>query len=123
MLALMILGIGLTALIAAASRCLAVVRQSRNYETSRNLINRVEVERPLQLEEEIVEGTDGGDFGGDYGGYTWFREIKVVGEEEDGLFEVRTRVSWSDRGQESFDEVMTYLYAPEEKEGGTVVSR
>lgn len=123
MLALMVLGIGLTALIAAASRCLAVVRQSRSYETSRNLVNRVELEHPLQLEEKIEEGSDGGDFGFDYSGYRWSREIKLVGRKEDGLFEVRTRVMWSERGQESFDEVVTYLYAPEEEEGGTVVAR
>lgn len=122
MLAIMILAIGLTALIAAASRCLSVVRQSKTYETTRNLLTRVDLEEPLQLKEEIREESETGSFQ-EFPGYRWTREIKSVGNEEDGLYEVTTRVYWSERGRESFDEVVTYLYAPEETEGGTVVSR
>ncbi len=123
MLALAVLAIGLTALISAASRCLSVVRQSRSYATSRNLLTRVELEKPLVLEEEIQAGSDSGGFGFDFPGYRWTREIEVVGKDEEGLFLVRTRVYWSERSQEFFDEVITYLYKPEEEEGGTVVSQ
>ena len=122
MMALMILGIGLSVLISTASRCLAVVKQSRSYETARNLLGRVELEEPLQLKEKIEPGSEGGSFRDDYNGYRWSRDIEVVGNEDDGLFKVTSRVYWSDRGGESIDEVVTYLYFPEEKKGGSVVS-
>ncbi|OQA29296.1 MAG: hypothetical protein BWY59_00425 [Verrucomicrobia bacterium ADurb.Bin345] len=123
MLALAVLAIGLTALIATASRCLSVVSQSRSYATSRNLITRVEVEKPLILEEKIEVGSESGGFGYDHPGYRWTRDIEMVGKEEDGLFSVRTRVYWSERSVELYDEVITYLYKPEEKESGTTEAR
>lgn len=123
MLAVTILGLGLTALITTASRCLAVVRQAKNYETARHLLGRVELENPLQLEEKIQPGSDEGGFGSEYAGFRWRRDIETVGNEEDGLFSVTTRVSWSDRGRASQEEIVTYVYAPEKEEGGTVVSR
>lgn len=124
MLALAILGIGLGALIATASKCLSVVHQSKNYETARHLIGLVEVENPLQLEEKIQTGAETGSFQGGYNGYSWSRTIEqATDDEEDGLFRVTTRVSWSERGQSAFEEVSTYLYAPEPEEGGTVVGR
>lgn len=122
MLAITILGIGLTVLIATTSRCLGVVRKAKNFETARHLLARVELEHPLQLEEKIEAGSEDGRFTGE-DGFQWTREIEVVGEEEDGLFSVRTRVSWSEVGRQSSEEVMTYLYRPEEKKGGTVVSK
>lgn len=118
MLALAIVAVGLTAIIAATSRCLSVIAQSRAYETSRHLLARVEVEQPIWLKEKIEPGSESGTFTGDHYGYRWTRDIEIVGRKEDGLFLVRTRVYWSERGRESFDEVQTYLYAPEEKEGG-----
>jgi prepilin-type N-terminal cleavage/methylation domain-containing protein len=123
MLALAILGIGLSVLIASASKCLAVIRQSKNYETARHLLALVEVEEPLLLKEKIEAGSEDGQFTGDYYSYKWSRNIEVVGEEEDGLFSVTTRVSWSERGANPHEEVVEYLYAPEEVEGGTVVGR
>jgi prepilin-type N-terminal cleavage/methylation domain-containing protein len=122
MLAVTILGLGLTVLIATASRCLAVVRQAKNYETARHCLNRVELEHPLQLEETIQEGSESGDFA-DESGFPWTREIQVVGEKKDGLYSVRTRVTWSDRGGHPYEEVITYLYHPETTEGGTVVGK
>jgi prepilin-type N-terminal cleavage/methylation domain-containing protein len=122
MLALTILGMGLTVLIATTSRCLGVVRQAKNYETARHLLGRVELEHPLQLEEKIEAGSDSGDFSGEPG-FQWTRDIEVVGKEEDGLFSVLTRIAWSDSGRKKSEEVITYLYRPEEKEGGTVVSK
>ncbi len=118
MLALAIVAVGLTGIIAALSRCLSVIAQSRAYQTSRHLLARVEVEEPLLLKEKIEPGTERGSFSGDYYGYHWTRDIERVGRKEDGLYLVRTRVYWSERGKEAFDEVVTYFYAPEEKEGG-----
>ena len=114
MLAVTILGIGIVSLVSAASRCLAVVRRARTYETVRHLLARVEVEHPLQLEEEIEEGSDGGTFEGDYSAYRWSREIKLVNEEEeeDGLYEIHTRVYWSDKTEGPYEEIVTYLFKP-----------
>ena len=115
MLALTILGLGVLTLVSAASKCLGVARQAKNFETARHLLGVVEVENPLQLEEEIEEGSDGGTFDNGPDGFTWSRDITIVGdEEEDGLFEVKTRVYWSDRGKQTYEEVITYLYAPDE---------
>lgn len=113
MLALVILGIGTAGLVLAAGRCIAVVRKARIFEDSRMLFGRVELEDPLALKEEIEEGTESGDFEGGPEGYRWSREISIVGEnEEDGLFQVTTRVYWTDRGEEKYDEVVTYLFSP-----------
>lgn len=119
MLALAIVAVGLTALIAAAARCVSVIAQSRAYETSRHLLAQVEVEHPLLLKEKIKPGRESGSFSGEYYGYRWTRDVELVGREKDGLFRVSTRVYWSERGREAFDEVETYLYAPEEVEGGS----
>lgn len=118
LLALTIVAVGLTAIIAAISRCLSVIAQSRAYETSRHLLARVEVEEPLMLKEKIEPSSESGTFTGDYYGYRWTRDIETVGRKEDGLYLVRTRVYWSERGREAFDEVQTYVYAPEEEKGG-----
>ncbi len=123
MIALAILSIGLTVLIATASKCLSVVRQAKNYEAARNLLARIEVEHPLQLADKIEAGSDNGTFSGEFSGYGWSRNVESVGDEEDGLFMVTMRVSWSERGQAAFEEVVSYIYAPEKKEGGSFVSR
>ena len=124
MLALAILGLGLSALIATVSRCLGVVRQAKNFQTARHLLARAELENPLQLEEKIEEGSEAGGFEGGPYDYRWSRNIERLGREEDGLFTVTLRVSWSDKGgRASSEEIVTCLYAPESKEGGTVTER
>ena len=120
MLALAILALGLTAMIATVSRCLGVVRQAKNFQTARHLLARAELENPLQLEEEIEEGTEEGGFDGGPDGYRWSRAVERLGREEDGLFKVTWRVSWSEKGgRASFEEIVTCLHAPEEKKGGS----
>ena len=69
--------------------------------------------------EKIEEANDSGSFSGKYAGYSWTREVKSVGLEEDGLYELRTRVIWSDRGKQSGEEIVTYVYAPEETTEGS----
>lgn len=123
MLALTILGLGLSALIASVYRCLGIVRQARTYQTARYLLARVELENPLQLEEEIEEGEETGDFEGGPAGYRWTRTIESVGNKEDRLFQVKTRVSWSERGKTSFEEVLTFLYVPQQQTGGSFIRR
>lgn len=122
MVAMAILASGLFALIAAASRCMSVARQAKIYETARHLLSVFEAENPLALEEEIKDGTDSGNFDGEFSNYSWERTIKLIGEEkeaqEDGLFMVTVRIYWSENGKQSFEEVVTYLHAPDQVEGG-----
>lgn len=115
LMALVILGTGLVILIAAASRCIAVVRKVRSLETTRELFGRVELEKPIWTEEEIEDAAGQGSFTGEYSQYRWRREIEAVGEEEDGLWLVTTTISWSDRGKENSETVVTYVHWPKTK--------
>jgi len=120
LISLVILTTGLFVMISTAAKCLSVARQAKNYEKARHLLGRVELENPLQLEEEIEEGTDSGSFKGEPGSYHWTRTIALESEEEeDALYRVTTRVYWSDRGKEAFEEVVSLLHAPQDKQGGS----
>lgn len=112
LIALVIITVGVSSLMAAMSSCLGVVRTARNREVARGLIRRVDVENPIDRE-KIAETTESGGFE-DVSGYDWSREILLVDEEErPGLFLVTTRVRWSERGRDTFEEITTYNYAPE----------
>ena len=116
MLAIVILGIGSGTLMLATAKCLGVVSKARHYSTAQRLIHQVEVENPLPRDpEEFKEMSDSGDFEED--GYSWEREVTMVDEEiRPGLFTVRTRISWSVRDKERFEEAITYRYVePTEK--------
>ncbi len=115
MLSLAILGIGLFVLVAGVAQCLAVVRTARLYDHAHGLLGRIEVENTV-IPGEIRPGTERGGFDSDFRDFSWEREIDVVGEEEDRLFEITTRVIWSRQGRRGFEEVVTYLHAPEEEE-------
>ena len=59
MLALLILGIGISSLVMATSRCLAVVRKARNFEIARRLMGEIELTEPLmpgEIEAEELAG-------------------------------------------------------------------
>lgn len=122
MLAITILGFGITALITTTSRCLGVVRKAKNLEIARRLLEQVDVEKPLQLEEEVVEGTDSGTFTDGPPGFRWTRTIVPLDEEDEEtpLFVVTTTVSWTDSGRSSSEETVTYFYAAQNVKGGTV---
>ena len=80
-------------------------------EVARALITRVDVENPLE-EADFEELVESGTFE-DREGYVWYREILVVDEEErPGLFEVTTRIVWSERGRDTFEEITVFKYAP-----------
>ncbi len=111
-LALVILVIGVTSMMAAMSRCLGVVRTARKREVARGLILRVDIENPIESV-DMEELSESGDFE-DAEGYTWSRDIVMIDEEErPGLFLVTTRVQWSERGRDAFEEITIYKYAPD----------
>ena len=111
-LALVIVGVGLSSLLLAVVKCQSVVVFARTREEARGLIRRVEVENPIDPK-KITEGTDSGRFDG-IERYTWQREITMVDEEDrPGLFLVTTRILWSERSRTASEEITTYNYAPE----------
>ncbi|GEM_PF-798099 len=113
LLAMVILGIGAGTLMLATARCLAVIAKARHYSTAQRLILQVGAENPL-TRSELDAGADSGSFDN---GYKWEREItEPEDEEREGLYTVRTRVSWSARGRESFEEIVTWHYIPPEEE-------
>jgi len=115
MLAVVILGIGSGVLMLATSRCLAVISKSRHYSTAQRLISQVGAEHPLNRA-EIKEGKQSGTFYNE-GGYNWEREITPSeNENRKGMYTVRTRVSWSDRQHNNFEETVTWYYIPPEEE-------
>lgn len=111
MLATVILAVGLTALVTATSRCLAVAGKAKEYETARRLIGQVDLEVPIEFE-DLEEGEESGRFSGEFRDYTWRREIIEFEDEELEMFTVVTTVMWSRKGAEAKEEVTTYLYGP-----------
>ncbi|MDF7825558.1 prepilin-type N-terminal cleavage/methylation domain-containing protein [Pontiellaceae bacterium B12227] len=111
LLALVILSVGVSSMMMAMSRCLAVVRTARNRDVARGLVQRIDLEFPIE-EVDMAELSESGDFDG-LDGYTWFRDIEIVDEEErPGLFFVTLRVQWAERGRDAFEEVSMFKYAP-----------
>ena len=110
-LALAILSIGIFILVETTAKCLAVVRLSRNYQTARAALDRGESEYPLHgtnsIEQNEVAGVD-------YNGYVFSRALQPV-EGETRLYTVITRVRWSETGHESGEELVSYVYCPNEE--------
>jgi len=113
LIALVILSVGVSALTISMSSCLSVVRTARHRENARMLFQLLEVENPL-LDEELGELSESGEFEDEkMAGYKWEREVHVVdAENRPGLFLIRTRISWSERGKDAFEEIYTYRYVP-----------
>ena len=109
--ALAILSIGIFVIVEATSRCLAVIRVSRNYQTARAVLDQGESKFPLQstntVSENVVQETELAP------GYSFSRELEAVSGEKK-LYVVTTRVTWSESGQASAEEVVSYLYFPNE---------
>ena len=111
MLATLILAMGLGMVLVAVSQCLGVARAARIFDTTRELLARVEAESPVEIAEEIEDVADSGSFDDPkLHGYTWQREIEPVGEEKYGLFKVTTTVTWAENDKESSETLVTYVY-------------
>ncbi|MFL2860483.1 MAG: prepilin-type N-terminal cleavage/methylation domain-containing protein [Pontiellaceae bacterium] len=111
LLALVILSIGVSSMMIAMSQALSVVRTARNREIAQNLLRRIDLDFPIE-KIDFEERIESGEFD-DPEGYYWTREILLIDEEErPGLFLTRTRIEWSERGRDAFEEVQLYTYAP-----------
>ena len=112
LIALIILSVGVSSMMVAMSRCLAVVRTARNRDVARSLLRQVDIENPIDRT-TIEETQESGDFE-DYEAFSWNREIIMVDEEDrPGLFLVTTHIQWSERGKDAFEEIIAYKYAPD----------
>ena len=115
LLAVAILGIAGIALVTAASQCLAVVRSAYLYHQAHGLLQRVDLENPL-FDDELQQGIESGRFPDrDLEHFTWSREINAQGTEPEGLYEVRTRISWTRQGSRGFEEVVSFRFIPPEE--------
>ena len=120
LMAVVILGTALVALVEAASRALAVVRQARNYEIARRMLGQVDAENPLRLLDEIQAGEESGGFESGPAGWSWTRTIEDLGaddEQKEGLFQVTTGVHWSQGDRMGMEETVQLLYVPENSDG------
>lgn len=108
LLAMIIIGTGGLVLMTAASRCLAVIRVSRNYHSARHVFDLGELEHPVIQTNDMIYNLDL-DPVVYPNGFTFARKPE---EREDlkGMKIVRTRVAWSERGQQSYEETVSYLY-------------
>lgn len=113
MLALALLSIGIFILVETTAKCLSVVRISRNYQTARAVFDRGESEHPLNATNS-VEDNQVAPIEYD-NGFTYSRELTPI-DGEVKLFLVTSKVSWSETGRNSFEEVIGYIYCPNEEE-------
>lgn len=114
LMALAILTVAAGVLMTATSRCLAVVKTAKNYYEARRIIELGDVDYPLLVvqkknEKELkplnlnvgpVEYPPG---------FTYQRTSERSTDKEDMMI-VRSRVTWSQKGHDSFEEVTSYLY-------------
>lgn len=123
LMALAILGLSAAVLMTAASRCLSVARVAQNYYEARRILELGEIEHPILIikEKETAAGGAAADSTSEKilnpnvgpieypRGFVFNRSCKRSGKHED-LVEVQTRVTWSMRGNNAFEEVASYLF-------------
>ncbi|MDA0578273.1 MAG: prepilin-type N-terminal cleavage/methylation domain-containing protein [Verrucomicrobia bacterium] len=115
LMAAAILGVGLTALLTAASRCLAVMRTAKQYQSAQWALNLGEIENPVlpskEPEDWEVSATSYD------GGMTYTREVEEEDEEQkDGLFILTSTVTWDRQGHHGSESVVRYVFVKEKAE-------
>jgi prepilin-type N-terminal cleavage/methylation domain-containing protein len=114
LIAIAILGAGLAVMMTGASRCLAVMKAARNFQTVQWTFGLALAEHPLfptnRLEDIEVTPQD-------YNDMTFERTVdeKKDTKEDDGLYVVRTSVGWKDRGRTWREEMVQYIYLTEDQ--------
>jgi len=106
LLAAFILGVGMMVLVTASSRCVAVMRKAAVFQAARWTLDRGEADHPLIRTNDIkmleVDATE-------YPGGMFYERIVEDDEDEDGLFVIRSRVSWSSHERILFEEAVRYM--------------
>ncbi len=120
LLATAMLGLGLVAVLSGLSSCLAVMRASREYQSAQWALSLGELTYPITEVEEIEELNVDHD-SSLVEGYTFSRQVdtkEVVDElNDDGLYVVRTRISWGSGSEDQIEELTSYVW---HKGGGSV---
>ena len=117
MLAVLILSIGMTVLLTAASRCVAVMKQAAYYQDARWAFGLAEAEYPLLVTEKIEDlEVNSARLPN---GYFFSREVEEEPrEEEDGLYIVRDILTGPGRGERIAEEIVRYVYRKQAEEPG-----
>jgi prepilin-type N-terminal cleavage/methylation domain-containing protein len=98
LLAAVILGAGMTVLLTAASR---------QYQDAQFILSRGEADFPAVIRDGVEDlEVDDERYPG---GFVFSRTVDDD-EDEDHLWALRTRVTWSDRGRRPYHEVVRYVY-------------
>jgi len=114
LLAIAILGAGLAVMMTGASRCLAVMKAARNFQTVQWTFGLALAEHPLfptnALEDIKVSPQT-------YKDMTFERTVdeKKDTKNDDGLYVVRTSVGWTDRRKAWREEMVQYVYLTEDQ--------
>ena len=112
LLAIIILSIGVSVLMISTTKCLSVIHAAKNREIAQNLLRQMEVNFPIE-KIDLDELSESGEFE-QHQNFSWNRNILMVDEENrPGLFLIQTRINWTERGKNSFEEITLYTYAPE----------
>lgn len=113
LLAVVIMSVGLTVLLTATARCLGVMKKAQNYQVALWTLNMGEAEHPIMATNDIKDiDVDSVEYPN---GFTYSRKVEED-TDEDGLYAVRSRASWSEKGSESYEEVVGYIFHPEDKD-------
>jgi prepilin-type N-terminal cleavage/methylation domain-containing protein len=112
LLAVVILSLGLTVILTGTGRCLAVMKKARTYQDAIFALQKGEAEHPLTTVTNDIKNLEVQ--AENYGEFTYSRTIDED-TDEDGLYVVHSRVAWTERGKESFEEVVCYVLSLEDK--------
>lgn len=117
LLASLILSVGLATLLTATSRCLMIMRRAGEYQRAQWALNRGMLEHPILTTKNIEDQTVDGE---DYDGYVFSRtvaagEAAADDEDKDGLFVIRSRITWKSGSHDQVEEVVQMLYRKPEK--------
>lgn len=114
LMALAILTVAAGVLMTATSRCLAVVRTAKNYYEARRILETAELEYPLLViqkkNEKDLKALNLNIGPIDYPPAFSYQRRSERNPDKEDLMIVRSRVTWSAKGQDAFEEVTSYLY-------------
>jgi prepilin-type N-terminal cleavage/methylation domain-containing protein len=118
LLAAALLGLGLASLLGGLSNCLAVMKASREYQQAQWVIGLGELTYPIREVEEIdeLEVDPDSDLAE---GFTFARTVDEKelesGQEDDGLYILRTRVAWGSGDAGESEELVSYVWQKPKK--------
>lgn len=105
LLATVILCMSLVALLTGASRCLAVMKAAKNYQTAQWVLGQGEVDSPLMATNDVKSLAYEHEYDN---GFKYVRTVEDD-DDEDGLYLVRIVVTWTDRSDSPREEVVRYV--------------